>query len=284
MSRRDMALIFYVGVPTVFGLSLGWQGGGMMAVHFSKPVSLLYWVGAANLVWITLELATRIAAAVVPKGKTPLIAILLLGFVLQPFFGRPFLSFWQLFYVDLLPPEVTRPNLAYFYASFIDYGQILVANSFICGVWISFNILFDRILGVPRFRTATGYRVNLLDADESTQSDSPAQFENTGLLLRLPTELGKTIIALSAEDHYVRVHTPEGNDLILYRFSDAVREMPDNIGLQVHRSHWINLSAISSFEESGRGSTLTLNETIKIPVSQRYIEVLKTRGVVPERI
>jgi len=56
----------------------------MMATHFSKPASILYWVGAANLVWITLELGTRIAAAVAPKGKTPLIAIILLGFALQP--------------------------------------------------------------------------------------------------------------------------------------------------------------------------------------------------------
>lgn len=284
MSRRDMALIFYVGVPTVFGLSLGWQGAGMMASHFSKPVSLLYWVGAANLVWITLELGSRAAAAVVPKGKTPLVAILLIGLIAQPLFGRPMLSFWQFLYVDLLPAEAIRPNLAYVFTSFGDYGRILIANTFIGIVWITFNILFDRILGVPRFRTATGYKVNLLDTDEGAQSDGSAQFSNTGLLLRLPTELGKTIIALSAEDHYVRAHTPEGNDLILYRFSDAVREMPDNIGLQVHRSHWINLSAISSFEESGRGSTLTLNETIKIPVSQRYIEVLKARGIVPERI
>lgn len=176
-----------------------------MATHFSKPASILYWVGAANLVWITLELGTRIAAAVAPKGKTPLIAIILLGFALQPLFGRPSLSFWQLLYVGLLPPEAARPNLAYVFSSLSEYGRILLANTFIGSVWIAFNILFDRILGVPRFRTETGYKVNLLDADESTQSDSTAQFSNTGLLLRLPNELGKTVIALSAEDHYVRV-------------------------------------------------------------------------------
>ena len=284
MSRRDMALIFYIGVPTAFGLSLGWQGGGMMAVHFSKPVALLYWVVAANLVWITLEIGTRLAAMAAPKGKTPLLVIVLLGFALQPFFGRPLLSLWQLLFVDLLPPDAARPDIVFVFSSFSEYGRIILANAFICAVWVVFNFLFDRVLGVPRFRSATGYKVNLLDIDGASSSDDDSQMADSGLLLRLPTELGKTVIALSAEDHYVRVHTPDGDDLVLYRFSDAVREMPESYGLQVHRSHWVNLSAVSSFEESGRGLMLTLNETIKIPVSQRYIEVLKARGFVPDRV
>lgn len=276
-----MALLFYIGVPTAFGLSLGWQGAGIMAGHFSKPVSLLYWLGASHAVWITLELATRLAAQFAPKGKTPLIAIVIAGFMLQPLLGRPTLSLWQLLFIDLLPPGAERPTIAYFFASFSDYGRILVANTFIGGVWIAFNFLFDRVLGVPRFRAATGFKVNMMDAEGASQQE---QIADTGLLLRLPQELGKTVIALSAEDHYVRVYTPEGDDLVLYRFSDAVREMPESMGMQVHRSHWVNLSAISSFEESGRGASLTLNETITIPVSQRYIEVLKTRGFVPDRV
>ncbi len=279
-----MALIFYVGVPTTFGLSLGWQGGGTMAGYFSKPVALLYWVGAANLVWMTLELGTRLAALVAPKGKTPLLVIILIGFTLLPLFGRPLLSLWQLLYIDLLPENAQRPFIGYFYSSFSEYGRVLLASAFIGTAWVVFNFLFDRVLGVPRFRLATGYKVNLLDRDDPSRQDEAEQLANAGLLLRLPARLGKTIIGLSAEDHYVRVHTPEGDDLVLYRFSDAVREMPESYGMQVHRSHWVNLSAVSSFEDSGRGLTLTLNETIKVPVSERYIEVLKARGIVPERV
>ncbi len=157
-----------------------------------------------------------------------------------------------------------------------------MSNSVIIIVWITFNLLFDRILGYPRFRKATGFNPNTNVWRDTTER--LANLVPSGLLLRLPSSLGQDVIALSAEDHYVRVYTKLGNDLILYRFSDAVREMPKELGMQVHRSHWVNLGAVTKFEESGRTHTLTVGESVTIPVSQRYIEVIKGRGITPTRI
>lgn len=287
LSQRDLGLLFYIGVPTAFGLSLGWQGAGVMAGTFSKPVSLVYWLGAANLVWISLELGTRFVSLIAPKGKTPLLILLVGGALVQPLFGRPLLSFWQSLFIGFLPADAVQPALHYIFTSLGEYGRIVMANTFIFGVWVAFNFLFDRFLGYPRFRKTTGYAPR----EKHDSSDTPASTDPTpevplapsGLILRLPQELGQNVIALSAEDHYVRVHTPKGNDLVLYRFKDAVREMPEEKGLQVHRSHWISQSAISRFEEAGRGYQVVLNDSIMIPVSQRYIEVLKARGFSPDR-
>lgn len=279
LSQRDLSLLFYIGVPTVFGLSLGWQGSGMMAASFSKPVSIVYWLGASGLVWLTFEMGTRLAALVAPKGRTPLLILLLVSGLIQPILGRPCLSFWQSLFVGFLPPEAELPELPYLFSSLGEYGRVLLMNTFIIGVWVAFNFLFDRFFGLRRFRAATGY-VRLEKEPDVVQEIPLAP---SGLVLRLPQELGQNIIALSAEDHYVRVHTSKGNDLVLYRFSDAVREMPDERGLQVHRSHWVSLSAISKFEDAGRGYQVVLNDTVEIPVSQRYIEVLKARGIAPER-
>ena len=41
------------------------------------------------------------------------------------------------------------------------------------------------------------------------------------------------------EDHYVRVFTDAGESLILLRLSDAMAEVRDVPGLQIHRSHWV---------------------------------------------
>lgn len=282
LSQRDLNLLFFIGVPTVFGLSLGWQGAGMMAGSFSKPVSLVYWLGAANLVWLTLEFGTRVVALIAPKGKIPLAIILIGGTLLQPVFGRPLLSFWQSLFVGFLPADATAPLLVYIFTSFGEYGRVLMSNTFIFGVWLAFNFLFDRFLGLRRFRDVTGYvRSSSEQVPQDAGQDVP--LAPSGLILRLPQELGQNVIALSAEDHYVRVYTPKGNDLVLYRFSDAVREMPDERGLQVHRSHWVSVSAISRFEEVNRGFQVVLKDSTELPVSQRYIEVLKARGFAPER-
>ena len=54
------------------------------------------------------------------------------------------------------------------------------------------------------------------------------------------------ILALSMEDHYVRVFTDAGESLILLRLSDAMTEVQDVPGLQIHRSHWVATRAVRS--------------------------------------
>ena len=63
---------------------------------------------------------------------------------------------------------------------------------------------------------------------------APARFPD-----RLPMKLrGASIRAVQAEDHYLRIHTDRGSDLILMRLSDAVIEMEGLEGAQVHRMAW----------------------------------------------
>jgi hypothetical protein len=56
-------------------------------------------------------------------------------------------------------------------------------------------------------------------------------------LERLPLKLrGAEVWAVEAEDHYLRLHTSRGQDLILMRLADAVAELDGIEGMQVHRS------------------------------------------------
>ena len=47
------------------------------------------------------------------------------------------------------------------------------------------------------------------------------------------------VIALAAEEHYVRVMTADRSELVYGRLSDAIAEMPESAGMQVHRSWWV---------------------------------------------
>jgi DNA-binding LytR/AlgR family response regulator len=65
-------------------------------------------------------------------------------------------------------------------------------------------------------------------------------------LERLPLKLrGAEVWAVEAEDHYLRLHTSKGQDLILMRLADAVAELEGIEGAQVHRSWWVARDAIT---------------------------------------
>ncbi len=96
---------------------------------------------------------------------------------------------------------------------------------------------------------------------------------------RLPPHLRVAeLIALEAEDHYVRVHTTAGSDLLLLRFTDAVAELDDLNGARTHRSWWVARSAVrSATRADGRGE-LTLGNGIVVPVSRSALPVLQRDG------
>jgi ATP-dependent DNA helicase RecG len=67
------------------------------------------------------------------------------------------------------------------------------------------------------------------------------------------------VLALQAEDHYVRVHTPAGSDLVLIRLTDAAAEMAPVTGARTHRSWWVNRSAVQAISRKGTGTVLVLS-------------------------
>ena len=51
-------------------------------------------------------------------------------------------------------------------------------------------------------------------------------------------------IALQGEDHYVRIHTALGSELVLMRLGDAIQELDGLEGERVHRSWWVARRAV----------------------------------------
>jgi hypothetical protein len=98
-------------------------------------------------------------------------------------------------------------------------------------------------------------------------------------LERLPVRLrGAEIWAVEAEDHYLRVHTSAGQDLILLRMADAVAELECQAGMQVHRSWWVARAGIADARRADGRATLTLKDGAEAPVSRTYAAELRRRG------
>jgi DNA-binding LytR/AlgR family response regulator len=98
-------------------------------------------------------------------------------------------------------------------------------------------------------------------------------------LERLPPRLrGAEIHAVQAEDHYLRVHTTRGSDLILMRLADAIVELDGLDGAQTHRSWWVARAAVQDVRRSDGRATLVLPMGIEAPVSRNNLPALRDRG------
>lgn len=98
-------------------------------------------------------------------------------------------------------------------------------------------------------------------------------------LQRLPSELkGAEIYAVSAEDHYLRIHSSKGSALILSRLSDAIRELNGIEGAQTHRSWWVARGAIKDVQRSRGKVQLTLKDETVAPVSRPNVKALRDSG------
>lgn len=121
--------------------------------------------------------------------------------------------------------------------------------------------------------------VNMLAARRRIEPTAPGAPSPPRFLERLPVKLrGAEIWAVESEDHYLRLHTSLGQDLILLRLSDAVAELEGIEGAQVHRSWWVARAAIAEARRGDGRATLTLKDGAEVPVSRTYARQLRERG------
>ncbi|MDF1719204.1 MAG: LytTR family DNA-binding domain-containing protein [Minwuia sp.] len=116
------------------------------------------------------------------------------------------------------------------------------------------------------------------DSESSAATAAPGALTGPPFLQRIPIRLGRDLLCLQAEDHYVRVHTALGDDLILHRFSDCVQELDGIEGLRVHRSWWIARAAVADVARRDRKTWLLLTNGLEVPVSRTYMAAVKEAG------
>ncbi len=113
---------------------------------------------------------------------------------------------------------------------------------------------------------------------QSPPSDPEARDPEARLMLRLPPEKRGELLYMSMQDHYVEIVTARGRELVLLRLADAMTEAGSTTGIQVHRSHWVAFSAISSIKRDGGKSSVVMTDGTELPVSRTYTKALREAG------
>ncbi len=140
-------------------------------------------------------------------------------------------------------------------------------------ITVTFSLL--QWVVIERWSLATGLPLETGTAHQGPQKPAHAK---TLRLSRMPDGLNGFILCLEMEDHYVRVHTEEGSGLVLHRFSDAVRELSEDDGMQVHRSWWVARKAVESVETENRQRFLILSNGLRVPVSLNHLPAVHKAG------
>lgn len=180
-------------------------------------------------------LAIACAIAAVPVTLVVQVLDWLLALAAVPVFGQP------------VPPESPRfAEPLVFLATYV--SVYLVAVLIVAGV---------SLLRLARHRSV---------------SSTPGLRPGVQFLSRLPLSIGTELVCIRMEDHYLRVTTQRGEALILLRLRDALKELEDYPGFQVHRSWWVASDQVKQLSRNGRRLNIVLLNGRQIPVSASFRE------------
>lgn len=258
-----------LAIMTVIGLFLAIIGP-FGSINQSFPVRLVSWLAFAYIGYAIYSpmgvLVDRMHDALdLPKGPLWLFATLIATVPMTV----------MVYIVQFMPdwppvPPLDEALTSYFYVFVIGGGVTLL-----------FNVIGSGGENLQRTDNSIADRVDTAVAEQSPAARPvetlPVPPSNP-LIDQLPGELGSDVIALEMEDHYVRVHTALGSELVLMRLRDALAYVSDIDGRQVHRSWWVSRLAVEDVKREGRNVRLVLSGGLEAPVARAQVSELKTAG------
>ena len=260
-------LVFYIGVPVLVASLVSWNNT-LAGNNAGLETFLGFWIGLKLITWASYVISTLLAYWLLQSWQPKVIWVLLAGQIISlVLFTWPMRAYLDWGFSDGRMAPFQYSNIAVGfsvdYVLELFYGVLPAAT-----VWFSVNFFYRSVLNVPR------YHYGIWDRGDR-QLDGETQHAAPALLRRLPDSIKGDIIALKAEDHYVRVFTDKGDSLIHYRFKDAMADTSALNGIQTHRSYWVQQSAIAHLENNGQAPCIALTTGMKIPISRTYLNDVK---------
>ena len=248
---------------------------GYQALGLAAAVTVLAWLGPFDT-WGSLSLPDRVGFWTLATSVNWLFG-LVLGSAAGLVFDRRGVLAWAAAVIGGSAVAAV-PGTAVVWllvAAYMDHRMTEVAEiaslySQVIVIHLVLNALVTWLIwGKPRPGGAQGEAASPHPIGESTSAP---------FLERLPARLGRNLLHLHMQDHYVEVHTDEGSDLLLLRFRDALREVEGIDGAQVHRSHWVARSAVAGVVRRNGRVALRLVNGNEVPVSRSFAPRLRDRG------
>ena len=247
---------------------------------FLNPIALIVMAAVGGVMGVAGPFGTQDTVAVVPRiiywiwvvYSTYAIGLFFVTFL------RPMLEVLPTWLRGLLMGCVNGAAISTYIVSL---NLVIFGEDFLEGNPLGF---FMRVFLIALFVTlAVSMAIDHLQDrhDEGAIKVAAKSLGMPPLMERLPLEKRGTLMALSVEDHYVRIRTTVAETLVLMRLSDAIRETGELNGDQVHRSHWVNYDQVTAARREGDRAILTLADESEVPVSRSNLPKIKEAGLLP---
>lgn len=267
-------LVLYIAIPITLALFNGLRGS-IWTPEIGPAKTFLMFAGCSLPLWlISAALAHSLLQPIQKLGGQPVVALFVSAVAAVPLSYEIVLVFINLL-GHLYPglEKAIEPDGSALVGGFWGYLSS-PTGLLIIPLWLICHWLYETVTGEALFYE--GYVKGSQAAAPHIDSSPVARsLVNEGFITKVRSDLGRNILALEAQEHYIKVYTDQGHDLIHYRFGDAVRELAGQPGLQVHRSYWVAKEAVAAVSPSGKGYRLTLSNGLVVPVSQSYRGVLQ---------
>jgi len=237
--QRQLALaVRHAAAALALGLLLGFLGPFRTGTALDPAVRYAFWLGLSLFGYACVLAANRIVQRPA-SGVLHLLAVTLISAVPQTFAAA-----WTL---SLVQPGRT-------------FGPLHILTLFGPVSVIQFAIAVAAwAIAKPR------------------RAEHPPAPTVPPFLQRVPARLGRDLVALEAEDHYLRVHTMLGSELLLARLSDAVAQLGGHDGMRVHRSWWVAADAVAGIVTQEGRTALRLKNGLTAPVSRTHLPAVRER-------
>ena len=139
------------------------------------------------------------------------------------------------------------------------------------------------LVNIPILLNSTFVKDNTPSDEAANKSDKPAEIIHIGeqqdtaknqFLSKLPENIGKDLMYISSDLHYLNVTTTSGNVLILGSIN-KVSEIFDDEGFLVHRSHWVSKKHVLRVVTGSNSAQCVMRNHKSIPVSRSKKKLLK---------
>lgn len=272
----QQTLLFWLGAPVFMGMITSLSPSELSLT--SRAVLLFYSCGASIFVWFLFHISTiALARYGIPASWRTRYSNVVLGLGVLAcgcLIGTALSLSIRPMRADIYCALASMVGDPCYYpkplsSSWDVIGQVTRLATISMPFWLVTNAMIALLFSVDR------YGFTLFERRAALQQTRPVVDPISPLLSRLPFELGTDVIALEGKQHYVEVHTRKGSALILYRLSDAMRELSDH-GQQIHRSYWIAYSAVDCIQKDKGTYRVVLSPALSFPVSRAFTYVLKT--------